>query len=70
MKLIINSSLRSRLVYEPSSGIGSTLIAADQLGRTFYSMELNPIYIVVIVTRWEEFKKIVKFQERLFKNSF
>jgi len=29
------------------------LIAADQLDRTWYCMELDPRYIDVIITRWE-----------------
>jgi DNA modification methylase len=53
-KLIKNSSLRGQLVYEPFAGSGSTLIAADQLNRTCYCMELDPRYVDVIVTRWEE----------------
>lgn len=53
-KLIKNSSLRNQLVYEPFGGSGSTLIAADQLNRVCYCMELDPRYVDVIVTRWEE----------------
>ncbi|MEI7667959.1 MAG: DNA methyltransferase, partial [Erysipelotrichaceae bacterium] len=56
-KLIKNSSLRGQLVYEPFAGSGSTLIAADQLNRTCYAMELDPRYVDVIVTRWEELTK-------------
>ena len=33
-------------------GSGTTLIAADQLGRTCYGMELEPRYVDVIVRRW------------------
>lgn len=41
------------LVYDPFLGSGSTLIACEQLGRTCYGMELDPIYCDVIVRRWE-----------------
>lgn len=41
------------LVYEPFSGSGSTLIAAEQLGRKCYGMEISPQYCDVIVKRWE-----------------
>jgi DNA modification methylase len=34
-------------------GSGSTLIAAEQLGRTCYGMEISPQYCDVIVKRWE-----------------
>jgi DNA modification methylase len=34
-------------------GSGTTLIAAEQLGRKCYGMEINPNYCDVIVKRWE-----------------
>jgi DNA modification methylase len=40
-------------VYEPFCGSGTTLIAAEQLGRTCYGMEISPAYCDVIVKRWE-----------------
>lgn len=36
-------------------GSGSTLIACEQLGRVNFSMELDPLYVDVIVRRWENF---------------
>jgi DNA modification methylase len=36
-------------------GSGSTLIAAEQTGRTAFLMELDPLYCDVIVERWEQF---------------
>lgn len=44
---------RAKSVYEPFCGTGTTLIAAEQLGRTCYGMEISPAYCDVIVTRWE-----------------
>ena len=35
-------------------GSGSTLIAAEQLGRKCYMMELDPHYCDVIIARWEK----------------
>jgi len=43
----------SKSVYEPFCGTGTTLIAAEQLDRTCYGMELSPQYCDVIVQRWE-----------------
>jgi DNA modification methylase len=37
------------------AGSGSTLIAAEQLGRRSFLMELDPLYCDVIVTRWQQF---------------
>jgi hypothetical protein len=36
-------------------GSGSTMIACEKLGRTNFSMELDPKYCDVIVKRWEDF---------------
>lgn len=41
--------------YEPFSGSGSQIIAAEQLGRACYAMELSPIYVDLGVRRWQEF---------------
>jgi DNA modification methylase len=38
---------------DPYLGSGTTLIAAEQLGRTCYGMEISPQYCDVIVKRWE-----------------
>jgi DNA modification methylase len=42
------------IVYEPFCGSGTTLIAAEQLDRKCYGMEISPAYCDVIVTRWEK----------------
>ena len=41
------------LVTDPFLGSGTTLIAAEQLGRKCYGMEISPAYCDVIVKRWE-----------------
>lgn len=35
-------------------GTGTTMVAAEQLGRKCYMMELNPHYCDVIIARWEK----------------
>lgn len=42
-------------VYDPFLGSGTTLIAAEELGRTCYGMEISPQYVDVIVKRWQTF---------------
>jgi len=44
---------KSRDVVDPFLGSGTTLIAAEQLGRKCYGMEISPAYCDVIVQRWE-----------------
>lgn len=44
---------QSTSVYDPFLGSGTTLIAAEQLGRKCYGMEISPAYCDVIVKRWE-----------------
>jgi len=41
------------IVADPFLGSGTTLIAAEQLGRKCYGMEISPAYCDVIVKRWE-----------------
>jgi site-specific DNA-methyltransferase (adenine-specific) len=51
--LLGNSTAPQGLAYDPFLGSGTTLIAAEQLGRKCYGMELSPQYCDVIVKRWE-----------------
>ena len=42
-------------VYDPFAGSGTTLIAAEQLGRRCYAIEIDPRYAQVIIERWQNF---------------
>jgi len=50
---IVKHTKKSEIVYEPFSGSGPQVIAAEQLGRKCYGMEISPQYCDVIVKRWE-----------------
>jgi DNA modification methylase len=48
---ILNHTKPHEIVYEPFSGSGSQMVAAHQLNRKCYGMELDPKYCQVIVDR-------------------
>ena len=52
---ILNNSNPGQAVYEPFMGSGTTLIAAETTGRVCFGVELNPAYVDVAVTRWQDF---------------
>ena len=48
-----NSSREGDVVVDTFIGSGTTMICAEQLGRTCYGMELDASYCDVVVQRWE-----------------
>jgi DNA modification methylase len=42
-------------VYEPFSGSGTTLMAAEQLTRRCYAVEIDPKFVQVAIERWQNF---------------
>lgn len=43
------------VVVDPFMGSGTTILAAEQLGRRGYGTELDPRYCDVVLARWEKF---------------
>lgn len=64
-KLMVNSSKKGEAVLDTFGGSGSTLIAAEELGRRCFMMELDPKFVDVIIDRYEKFTgdKAVKIKE-------
>ncbi len=56
---IENNSSIGQAVYEPFSGSGTTIIAAEMTGRVCYAIELNPAYVDVAIERWQAFTGLV-----------
>ncbi len=52
---IVKHLNRGEVCFEPFSGSGPQIIAAEQLERKCYGIELEPKYCDVIVQRWENF---------------
>ena len=52
---IENNSQPGDAVYEPFSGSGTTIIAAEMTGRRCFAVELNPAYVDIAVRRWQAF---------------
>lgn len=52
---IENNSSPGQAVYEPFSGSGTTIIAAEMTGRFCHAIEILPAYVDVAIKRWEAF---------------
>lgn len=52
--LMENSSKKGDVVFDSFGGSGTTLVAAEETGRVAYLMELDPVYVDVIIKRWQE----------------
>lgn len=52
---IVNHTKRGDAVYDPFLGSGTTLIAAQELERICYGLEIDPRYCDAIVQRWQTF---------------
>jgi len=52
---IMNNTLKGETIADPFLGSGTSLIAAEKLGRVCYGMEIEPRYVDVAVKRWENF---------------
>jgi DNA modification methylase len=53
-KMVTDFSLEGDFIYEPFTGSGTTMVAAHQLKRICYGMELDPKYCQVIVDRMKK----------------
>lgn len=52
---IENNSSPGQAVYEPFSGSGTTIIAAEMTGRACHAIEISSAYVDVAVRRWQSF---------------
>ncbi len=50
-------SRRGDIVLDPFMGSGTTILAAERVGRRAYGLELDPLYVDAAVRRWQGFTK-------------
>lgn len=53
-RAIEHASVSGDTVFDPFLGSGTTLLACEELDRRCVGVELEPVYVDVIIQRWEE----------------
>jgi DNA modification methylase len=48
-------SRRGDIVFDPFLGSGTTIIAAERVGRRGFGLEIDPVYVDVVVRRWQAY---------------
>ncbi len=51
--VLLDASRRGEIVLDPFIGSGSTLIAAEKVGRHARGIEIDPLYVDAAIRRWE-----------------
>ncbi len=54
-EILLEKTKANHLILDLFGGSGSTLIACEKTNRICYSMELDPKYVDVIISRWEKY---------------
>ena len=50
-------SRRGDIVLDPFMGSGTTIVAAERVGRRAYGLEIDPLYVDVAVRRWQAYTR-------------
>ena len=51
---MLNNSQTGDVVYDPFLGSGTSIMAAESIGRICYGLEINPAYCDLVLRRWQE----------------
>jgi len=54
---IKDCSRRGDIVLDPFTGSGTTLLAAERVGRRAYGIEIDPLYVDAAIRRWQDLTK-------------
>jgi DNA modification methylase len=52
---ILDASARGDIILDNFLGSGTTLLAAERVGRVCYGMELDPLYVDTAIRRWQRY---------------
>lgn len=52
---LLNHTIAGDAIYDPFVGSGTSVIAAEKLGRVAYAMDLDPRYVQLTIDRWEAY---------------
>jgi len=52
---IKDCSRRGDIVLDPFIGSGTTILAAERVGRRAFGIEIDPLYVDVAIRRWQQF---------------
>jgi DNA modification methylase len=50
-------SRRGDIILDPFMGSGTTILAAERVGRRGYGLEIDPLYVDAAIRRWQDFTK-------------
>lgn len=50
---LLDTTRRGDVVLDPFLGSGTSLIAAEKVGRVCFGLELDPLYVDLIIRRWQ-----------------
>ena len=50
-------SRRGDIVLDPFMGSGTTMLAAERVGRRAFGLEIDPLYVDVAVRRWQAYTR-------------
>lgn len=62
-KMVEDFSLKGDLIFEPFTGSGTTMVAAQQLKRKCYGMEIDPKYCQMIIDRMKKLDPTIKIKK-------
>ena len=52
---ILDTTTKGEIILDPFLGSGTTLMAAERVGRICYGIELDPLYCDTIIRRWQNY---------------